>query len=96
MFTPASPPLRSLWRRAPCCGATISADRDRMGTWWADVHEPGCRVPWEELGVSGEPFEVYPGAPQIPDGARLRAVNRKPGSWPANREHIAAQVRRPS
>jgi hypothetical protein len=84
--TPGQP---SLWQRADCCGATIAANPDRMGSRWADVHEPGCPAPWEALGLDGEPAEVYPGAPGMPEGTRLRAVNRMPGAVPASPEHAA-------
>ena len=90
----ASAPLRSLWQRADCCGAMIAADPGRMGSSWADVHEPGCPAPWEALGLDGEPREVWPGAPYLPDVPRLRAVNRRPGSRPASPEHLAAVRRR--
>lgn len=84
----------SRWQLAECCGATIAADQARMGSRWADVHEPGCRVPWDRLGLDGEPREVYPGAEYLPEGSRLRAVNRQSGSVPANPDHLAAQRRR--
>lgn len=90
-----SPALPSLWQRAGCCGATIAADRSRMHRNWADVHEPGCRAPWEALGLPGPARDVYPGAPGIPPGQRLRAVNRRPGSVPVQDGHQAA-VRRPA
>jgi len=90
-FSGSTAPARpSLWRRAECCGATIAADRSRMGRDWADVHEPGCREPWRQLGLDGEPREVYPLAPYLPAGRRLRAVNRMPGSVPAQPDHRAA------
>lgn len=85
--------LQSLWQRARCCGATIAADPARMSRNWADVHEPGCPAPWEALGLGGPAREVYPGAPWLPAGDRLRAVNRRPGSVPAS-GHQAALRRR--
>jgi hypothetical protein len=88
------PSLRSLWQRAECCGATIAADPGRMGSGWADVHEPGCPAPWTALGLDGTARDVYPGAPYLPDVPRLRAVNRRPGARPATPEHEAAQRRR--
>jgi hypothetical protein len=88
---PPSP--RSLWVRAACCGALIAADPARMGKGWADVHEAGCRVPWDALHLDGEPREVHPAAPWLPSGARLRAVNRAPGSRPANPDHAAPHLR---
>jgi hypothetical protein len=84
----------SRWQRAQCCGATIAADPARMAGRWADVHEAGCGVPWQLLGLPGEPREVYPGAPGVPDGIWLPAVNRKAGRPPANPRHAAA-VRSP-
>lgn len=88
------PERPSLWQRARCCGAVIAADPGRMSRNWADVHEPGCTVPWEALGLDGEPREVYPGAPYLPPGDRLRAVNRSPGRQPAVSGHQAAVRRR--
>lgn len=89
-FTSGPPPrLMSAWKRAECCGALIAAAPARMGKDWADVHEPGCPVPWEILGLPGRPRQVYPGAPYLPPGARLRAVNRKPGRIPARLSHLA-------
>jgi len=86
-FSGSTAPARpSLWRRAECCGATIAADRSRMGRDWADVHEPDCRVPWEILGLGGEPREVYPLAPYLPAGRRLHAVNRMPGAQSARHQ----------
>lgn len=87
------PALRSPWQRAECCGSMIAADPGRMGSRWADVHEAGCPVPWEALGLGGPPRQVYPGAPYLPAGIRLRAVNRKAGVLPANPQHLAAQRR---
>lgn len=75
----------SKWDRAQCCGAVIAADPARMGRRWADVHEPGCPVPWETLGLDGPPRPVYPGAPGIPPGIRLRAVNRDEDAYWAAR-----------
>ena len=79
LFTRPGTPRPSLWQRARCCGATIAADRSRMGSNWSDVHEPGCPAPWSELGLPGPARDVYPGAPGIPPGGRLRSVNRAPG-----------------
>jgi hypothetical protein len=92
--TSAAPVLPSLWQRAGCCGAVIAADPSRMSKTWADVHEPGCPAPWEALGLDGEPREVYPLAPYLPAGTRLRAVNRSPGRAPASPGHQAALRRR--
>lgn len=83
--------LQSLWQRAQCCGAVIAADASRMSRNWADVHEPGCPVPWEALGLDGPPRDVYPGAPYLPGGVYLRAVNRRSGSRSG---HQAAERRR--
>jgi hypothetical protein len=97
--TPRQVPQRSRLQRAQCCGAMIAADPARMHGNWADVHEPGCRVPWEALPPDvrddgGEPRDVYPFAPWLPPaGLRLTAVNRRPGARPANPDH-AAPVRR--
>ena len=88
-----APVTPSRWQRARCCGATIAADPSRMGRRWSDVHEPGCPAPWEALGLDGEPFDVYPGAPGIAYEGRLRAVNRRPGSVPAQPEHASARRR---
>jgi hypothetical protein len=84
------PSQPSLWQRAECCGAMIAADPDRMARDWADVHEAGCRAPWDQLGLDGLPREVYPGAGWLPEGTRLRAVNRKAGVVPARPQHAAA------
>jgi hypothetical protein len=89
---PGEPPLRSLWQRARCCGATIAADPARMGRAWADVHEPGCPAPWEALGLDGPARDVYPGAPYLPDVPWLSAVNRRPGPAPAHRAALRRQA----
>lgn len=94
-FAGSTVPVRpSLWQRAQCCGAMIAADPARMGSTWADVHEPGCGAPWEALGLDGPARDVYPGAPGVPSGERLRAVNRRPGARPASPEHQAPLRRR--
>lgn len=88
-----SPSLPSRWQRCTLCGATIAADPSRMGKQWADVHEPGCPVPWDQLGLGGPPCEVWPGAPRIPAGSRLRAVNRRPGAVLVSPGYLAAMRR---
>lgn len=88
-----SPAIPSLWQRARCCGATIAADPSRMSRRWSDVHEPGCPAPWEALGLDGPPRDVYPGAPGVPPGTYLNAVNRRPGAVPAQPEHASARRR---
>jgi hypothetical protein len=96
--TPAARP--SLLIRAQCCGAMIAADPSRMRGNWIDVHESGCRVPWEALPRDlredgGEPRDVWPTAPWLPaEGLRLTAVNRRPGARPASPGHAAPRLRR--
>ena len=86
------PARRSRFQRAECCGAMVAADPGRMGRDWADVHEDGCTAPWEALGLDGEPRPVFPGAPWLPAGLQLRAVNRKAGSAPASPQHAARRL----